>query len=136
MANIQQKKVSCNKRPNLKSSGFTLIEVLVALAIIAIALGAILSTSGSQARQATYLKQKTIAHWVAMNEITQLQIEKQWPSTGETKGSTEMANHEWFWVRTIIKTEDEKARQVEFQVFSDKKYNNNLTRLIGFVGKQ
>ena len=115
--------------------GFTLIEVLVALIIIAISLGAIMSTSGNQAHQTGYLKHKTLAHWVAMNEMTKLQVEKQWPSLGETDGSTEMANNEWFWVRTIIKTDDDNARQVEFQVFADKKHNNSLTRLIGSVGK-
>ena len=43
---------------NTKQSGFTLIEVMVALTIIAISLGALISTSGSQASSATYLKQK------------------------------------------------------------------------------
>jgi general secretion pathway protein I len=53
--------------------GFTLLEVMIALAIIAITLGALISTSGSQASSAGYLKQKTLAHWVALNEITRLQ---------------------------------------------------------------
>ena len=116
-------------------SGFTLIEVLIALAVIAISLGAILSTSGSQATQATYLKQKTIAHWVAMNELAKLQIEKTFPDPGETTGSTEMTHTEWYWIRKTVKTEDDNARQVEFQIFSDKDHEKNLTRLIGFVNK-
>ena len=116
--------------------GFTLIEVLIALTIIAIALGAIMSASGHQAQQTTYLKQKTLAHWVAMNEMTLLQLEEKWPSVGEKKGSSEMVNTEWFWLRTTKKTKDDDARQVEFQVFSDKNRKNNLTRLIGYVNKQ
>ena len=122
----------CQKYLN---QGFTLIEVLIALAIIAIALGAIMSTSGNQAFQAGYLKQKTLAHWVAMNEITKLQLGAEWPSLGEQRGSSTMVNAEWYWLRTVKKTQDEDARQIEYQIFSDEGREQNLTRLIGFVNK-
>jgi len=115
--------------------GFTLIEVMVALTIIAISLGALLNTSGTQANSVSYLKQKSFAHWVALNEMTQLRIEKAFPSVGEKNGSTEMAGHQWFWTRTTVKTEDDDARQVEFRVFSDEDYEHSLTRLIGYVSK-
>ena len=95
-----------------------------------------MSASGNQAHQTTYLKQKTLAHWVAMNEMTQLQLNKEWPSVGEKKGSSKMANAEWFWLRTTKKTEDDDARQVQFQIFSDKNRKYNLTRLIGYANKE
>lgn len=122
-------------KPAHPCKGFTLLEVLVALTIVSLALGALISTSGSQATSAAYLKQKTIAHWVAMNEITQLQLENSWLGKGETKGSTQMAGTEWFWKRTVIETEDDNARQVELTIYLDEEREFSLTRLVGYLSR-
>lgn len=118
---------------NKHISGFTLIEVMVALTIIAISLGALLNTSGAQANSASYLKQKTLAHWVAVNELTQMRIDKEFPDLGDKKGSTSMANHDWYWIRTTKKTEDEDALEVTYTLYADKDYEKNLTSLIGYA---
>ncbi len=131
-ATTMQNSVSCKL---ITSRGFTLIEVLVALAIIAIALGALISTSGSQASSAAYLKHKSIAHWVAMNEITQLQVQKAWLAKGTRDGSSTMAGTEWYWTLTVKETEDDDARQVEFKIFLDQGRDSNITRLIGYLSK-
>lgn len=123
-------KILCNNKNN---AGFTLIEVMVALTIIAISLGALLSTSGTQANSATYLKQKTLAHWVALNELTQIRISKEFPDIGVKKDSTSMANHDWYWIRTTKKTADENAVQVSFTLYADKDYKQNLTTLTGYA---
>ncbi|HHO58993.1 MAG TPA: type II secretion system protein GspI [Thiotrichales bacterium] len=116
--------------------GFTLIEVMVALAIIAISLGALLNTSGTQASSATYLKQKSIAHWVALNELTDIQIKKTFPAVGDKKGNTDMAGHTWYWVRTTKKLEFKDAREVTFTVYADRDYQQNLTRLTGYAKRK
>jgi general secretion pathway protein I len=123
-----------NKLSSLsRNHGFTLVEVLVALTIIAIALGALLNTAGTQASSTAYLKQKTIAHWVALNELTQIRIAGEFPDLGDKRGSTEMANHAWYWVRTTKQTEDDNAREVTFTVYADDDYKENLTSLIGYA---
>ncbi len=128
---IKYNRTCCCQRQH----GFTLIEVMVALTIIAISLGALLNTSGTQAYSATYLKQKTLAHWVAVNELTQIRISKTFPGVGEKKGSTDMANHEWFWIRTTKKTEDDDARQVTFTLYETKNYKKNITSLTGYANR-
>ena len=117
-------------------SGFTLIEVMVALTIIAIALGALLNTSGTQASSAAYLKQKTLAHWIATNELTQIRISKEFPDIGDERGSTEMANKEWYWIRTTKKTADDNARKVSYTLYADEDYEQNLTSLIAYVTRE
>ena len=116
-----------------RQAGFTLLEVMIALAIIAIALGALLSTSGSQASSAGYLKQKTIAHWVALNELTRSQLANDWPDLGDKKDSSMMAGVEWFWTRTVKATEDENARQVEYRIYLDEDRKHSITSLIGYL---
>jgi len=126
----------------LISNGFTLIEILVALTIIAIALGALIRASGDHTQSSAYLKQKTLAHYVAMNELTLLQTGKQWPDLGTEKKQTEMASHEWFWSRETLALPDpvtgqpsQHARQVVFTVFLDDNRQQRLTKLIGFLEK-
>lgn len=121
---------------NKHKQGFSLIEVLIALTIIAIALGAILSTSGTQASSVAYLKQKTIAHWVAANELTRLNVEKRFPDVGTSTGTSEMANFEWFWSREVQKTENLNTRQVTYTIYLDKRRENNVTSLTGYAFRE
>ena len=138
MSKIHSKHTYIRRNTIRYYKGFTLIEVMVALTIIAISLGALLSTSGTQANSAGYLKQKTLAHWVASNEITQLRIGKEFPDLGDKKGVTTMANHDWYWTRTtndIGDIDDKDRRQVKYTMYADKERTNNLTSLIGYVSR-
>ncbi len=54
--------------------GFTLLEVLVALAVLAIAMAALIKTGGENTRSAAYLRDKTLAQWVAMNVIAEQRL--------------------------------------------------------------
>lgn len=119
----------------MNKRGFTLIEVMVALAIIAIALASLIKASGNHTYSAAYLKSKTLAHYVAMNEIAELKISKAWPDLGTVKKSSEMAGTEWYWIREIQKTADESGniRSVQFTVFQDEDREQNLTSLQAYL---
>ncbi|MDH5230748.1 MAG: type II secretion system minor pseudopilin GspI [Gammaproteobacteria bacterium] len=116
---------------------FTLVEVLIAVAVIAISLGAIFQTMTSSAKSVSYLRDKTFAHWVAMNRIAEIQGLNQWPDVGIDSGSEEMGNHEWVW-RTVVKPADKNIpnlRQMEIEVFRDQRSKKPLARLRAIAQK-
>lgn len=96
--------------------GFTLLEVLIAMAVISVALTAIIKTSSNTTANTAYLKQKTLAHWVAMNRMEELRAENGWPSRGTEKDTVEMMGQEWEWVQETTETVDPNLRRVEVSV--------------------
>lgn len=121
------------RRPS--QQGFTLLEVIIALTVIAIGLAAVLSTVSTSVRMATGLQERTIAHWVAMNKLTEIHVMQDWPSTTKTNGSTIMAEHEWFWAMDVQETPDKSVRRVEISVRTNEEDEDSLVHLSGFVGK-
>lgn len=115
--------------------GFTLLEILVALAILAIALAAIITLASNQTVSTAHLRDKTLAHWVAMNKIAELQLTAEWPAKGKKQGDEEMGLHQWHWVRTITETPDDRVRQVDISVFRNKTDERPVTSLTSFLSQ-
>ncbi len=118
-----------------RKTAFTLLEVMVALAIIAITLGAIIENTTSSNRNAQYLRDKTVAGWVAMNQITLVRAKRQWSSVSNKHGNVEMAGQEWLWKMKILKTDNNDMRRLEVEVFSEQDEEVPLARVTGFLGK-
>jgi general secretion pathway protein I len=87
--------------PNYRARGFTLLEVLIALAIVALSAGALLGAVTSSASNVIYLKEKTLAEWVALNRLTEIRIATDMPGAGRRKGSTTMAGMRWEWEEEV-----------------------------------
>jgi general secretion pathway protein I len=118
--------------------GFTLIEILVAMAILAVAMAALIQTSGQTAASATYLQARTIGMWVAENRLTELQISPDWIRVGSKNGETKMAGKNWYWRTIVEKIADvetqEFMRGVTVEVRSNPDQENPSATLKGFVG--
>jgi general secretion pathway protein I len=118
--------------------GFTLIEVLVALAIVAIGMAAVLGTLTSSANTISYLRDKTFANWVALNQIATLRISGQMTPTGNSDGNIDFAGRSWHWRREVITTQvpgvvriDVKVRPADIKADDD---NGWFTTVSGIQG--
>jgi len=118
-----------------KIGGFTLLEILVALAVVAIALSAIVSEVSNNVKNAARLRDKTLAHWVAMNKVTEWQTSGDWPSPGVTEGDALMAEYEWHWSLTVSTTEDEDVRRMDVEVRADQDAKNPDASIIAYIGR-
>ena len=81
--------------------GFTLIEVLVALAIVAIGMGAVLEALTSSANTAVYLQDKTFAEWVALNRIETVRLSGAIPAPGTSNDNIDYAGRSWEWQQKV-----------------------------------
>ncbi len=99
------------------SKGFTLIEIMVALLIIAVALGGAVKIMGQNSHNVSLLSQKTFAQWVGLNQLAKVKLEGKWLKTGESKGEVEMAQQKWLWVQKVIKTEIDDVNRLEVSVY-------------------
>ena len=97
--------------------GFTLLEVLIALAVLALAMGAVIKATSDYTSNQSYLRDRTMAMWVARNVLVQHQIEGEWLSVGEVKGTQEMGDQEWRWLTRISQTEESELRRLDVEVY-------------------
>ncbi|MCZ8130473.1 MAG: type II secretion system minor pseudopilin GspI [Steroidobacteraceae bacterium] len=116
--------------------GFTLIEVLVALAVAAIGLAGVLAVVSNASSNAASLRDRTFAGWVAANRLTELRLAQTMPSVDRTTGDAELANLRWEWETTVIQTQVPGIRRVDVRVrLADGPDDAWLATLSGFVGR-
>jgi len=116
------------------AAGFTLLEVLVALVVLSVALAAAIEAASTYNGHASHLRDKTWAHWVAMNQLTELQVQRSFPDLGTSNGKAQMANAEWQWQTTVSETPNPAMRQVRVEVkHANDKRDGNLASLNGYI---
>ncbi len=116
-------------------AGFTLLEVLVALAIVALALGALIKTGAQGTAAVSALRERTLAAWVAENRLTEALLLADWPDTGSDQGVTDMAGIAWRWRLTVSPTADADLRRLEVTVSTEAEASRTVAQLVAFRGR-
>jgi general secretion pathway protein I len=114
--------------------GFTLLEVMIALLVITLGMGAVIVTTGESAWKSSHLRESTIASWVAYNEIALYRAKRTWSEATSRSGEAEMANAQWKWEMKISGTDDPKLRRVDVEVFI-KGETAVKSRVTGFIAQ-
>lgn len=121
-----------------KTLGFTLIEVMLAMAVFSIAGIALLSAATNNARNIGYLEDKMFANWVASNQLVATHLEEKWPPKNNLKGEVELAGRAWFWQQKVTKTTDKDMREIVMEIRlkeTDKLAISSLTTYVAKVEK-
>ena len=98
------------------SGGFTLIEVLVALVIVAVGMAAVMTTLSSAANTVNFLRDETFANYVALNKIATLRLSGQIPQTGNSDGDVDYANRSWHWRQEVVASQVPGINRIDFKV--------------------
>ena len=116
-----------------RAPGFTLIEVLVALAIVAVALSAGMRALAQGADGASSLKARTLALWVAENRLARAQLDLSAQGATVASGDETQAGMTLAWRQTIGTTPNPAFRRIEIVVTEPGRPDYALARLVGYL---
>ena len=114
--------------------GFTLIEVMVSLVIVALSLGAITASVSQMADAAITMQQRTWANWIGHNLVTELRLANVVPEVSETDGEVTFANQDWLWTAVVSETGVENLFRVDVTV-SLAASGAAIRTVTGFIGE-
>ena len=115
-----------------RAAGFTLVEILVALAVLAIALTATARSLGGALDTTAALRDRTLARWVAEDRLAELELRGDWPDLDVKEGDADMGGRAFHWRQETGVTPAARMRRVELSVFLAGT-TSQLVKLTGFV---
>ena len=116
-----------------RGRGFTLIEVLVALLVLALALLALTRTAATQVQNFGDLRERTLAGWLAEDVLAETRLTTHFPATGRSDGSRRFAGREWRWELEVQPTDVISIRRLDVRVFAANDRSAALAEINGFA---
>lgn len=119
-----------------RARGFTLVEVLVALVIVAIGLAALMISVSGTARTSGYLRDKTIAQWIALNRLSEVRLNLVKFGQNTDTGELDFGNRKWHYDTRYFDTTIGTMKRVVVRVYRGdaKTKGNPVAQAIGFLG--
>jgi len=122
-------------KKNRDISGFSLLEILVALAIFSVVSVSTYHQINAISSSASRIEEKYYALWVGKNILEKYFIKREWPSLGEDFLEYEMAGSEWHVKTSITSDENVDIRILETSVYKNKLDKNPIITLYRMIGK-
>jgi general secretion pathway protein I len=120
--------------PYRREAGFTLIEVMVAMAVAVLALVGVLAAVAQMVDAGIAMRERTYANWIGQNKITELRLENVVPDVSRSNGEVEYAGMDWAWSATISETGVENLFRVDVDV-SFAGSADKIRSVTGFIGE-
>lgn len=118
----------------MKSRGFTLLEVMVALTIVALSLTAVAASMNQMIDAANTMRERTYASWIADNKIAEMRLANTVPEVSTTSGEIDYGNSAWEWRAVVSATGVDNFMRVDVSIFLlDSDYK--VLTVTGFIGE-
>ena len=123
-----------HKPVTLRNKGFTLLEVMIALVIFGISALVILEQTSRSVLQQSQLEEKTLALWVAENQLASLRLQTAWPNTGTSEQIVTSAQRDWTIQQSVDETANPLLRKITLNVFQQGR-DTPIVTMSGFMGE-
>ena len=115
-----------------RSTGFSLLEVLIALAVLALAMTALVRTAALQTRALADARERSYAQWVAANVIAEARLSQAANRTGSSQGEMELGDIRWRWKADLVPSPMAGVQRIDVSVSAPD--GRRVLVLNGFVG--
>ena len=119
--------------PRASAAGFTLVEVLVALAVLSLALIAALRAGSVSVANSGEIRDRLLAGWVAENRLAEHRARRDWLPVGVYQGDAVQGGTQFRWEEKITSTQNTQFLRVEVRVFAAGRSDSALGVMSGFL---
>jgi general secretion pathway protein I len=115
--------------------GFTLLEILAALAITVIGIAAVVKAAGSAVDLVQTTEDRILGSWVASNRLEELRLSRDWPAAATRDFSETYGGREWYYRERVSTTADPDLLRVDISVYSDKEHLDLSAEMFGYISR-